>query len=156
MRYKEFKNAVGDWGRKYDYKPIIKINGYSVLLKMTINGKYKPMVRISNIDSYALDTNYLYFNDLANDAKQDLYKIVTELAATKPEEREDKKVKKYKFKHKFLGTPGNDYLTYYTLRNRWLLLCGIETSNFKVEFTIDELKEKFNSNLDEWEIIEVE
>lgn len=157
MRFKEFEEKIEDWGRKYDDKPIIKINGYSVLLKMTINGKYKPMVRISSINSYELDTTYLYFSDLANDEKQDLFKIVTEFAATKPEDREDEKLFYLKntsfFTHDYDGYLNFDNCEFYMLNSR------DETKGHKTKFTleeIEEIKKKFNTTLEDFELIEVD
>ena len=72
------------------------------------------------------------------------------------EVEEDEKVKKYKFRHKYLGGRNSNYLKYDTVGGNWILGHDIKTYDFKGEFTIDELKEKFNSDLDDWEIIKVE
>ena len=158
MRYKEFKKAIEEWGEKYHYEPVVEDRSDYYFIEIAFgNGDYTNTVcTIHKSIRFVIDFNWGLYKNFFENARNDLFKIVTEFAATKPEDREDEKVKKYKFKHKFLGSPGNDYLTYYARRNRWLLLSGIETSDFKVNFTIEELKEKFNSNLDDWEIIEVE
>ena len=156
MRYKEFKEKVEDWGKVYGYKPVVTVDFNYVNIGLEGDVLYDIICEIHKTQRCVIDLNWTPFRNLSENAKGHLFNIVTEFAATKPEDREDEKVKRYKFRHKYLGGRNSNYLKYDTVGGNWILGHDIKTYDFKGEFTIDELKEKFNSNLDDWEIIEVE
>lgn len=155
MRYKEFEEKIKDWGEKYNYKPVIDEDFNYIYMKFDFDDDVicDIVFEIYKSDRFGIYLNWGLYIKLSDDEKRDLFEIVTEFAATKPEDREDKK---YKFRHKYLGGRNSNYLKYDTVGGNWILGHDIKTYDFKGEFTIDELKEKFNSNLDDWEIIEVE
>ena len=91
MKYKEFKKAVEDWGRKYHYKPVIDVA--STYIEIAFEDEYY-MDRICTIHKskrFVVDLNSNLFKSFFDDARNDLFKIVSEFATTKPEEREDEK-----------------------------------------------------------------
>lgn len=91
MRYKEFKEKVEDWGRKYNYKPILE-DGFNYVHIMFKDYDYKGRIcEIHKSERFVIDLDWRLYRDLSEDAKNDLFKIVTELAATKSEDREDEK-----------------------------------------------------------------
>lgn len=92
---------------------------------------------------------------------KELFDLCVEYAKTPIEEREY--VKKYhlylkRTKPKFFDDVGS-YLTFNTYTNTFSLDVGVETAHLTAQFTqkeIDEIKERFNTDLEEFEQIEVE
>ena len=91
MRYKEFKKAVEDWGRKYNYKPVVEGDFNYVYITFKDDSYIDFVCEIHKSERFVIDLNWGTYKALSDDAKNDLFKIVTEFAATKPEEREDEK-----------------------------------------------------------------
>ena len=156
MRYKEFEDKIEDWGEKYGYETEVVFGGFYTNVEVGTDEAYYVAAHISNIFMFDLETRWDYSTKIKNHARGELFDILIEFAKTPLEDRRDEEVKKYKFKHKYLGGSGNNYLIYDAIITCWYIGGGITTPDFKVKFTIEELKEKFNSNLDDWEIIEVE
>ena len=90
MRYKEFKEKVKAWGQKYYYKPIVEIDD-RVVVKIYYVGDYRVVAMIDNKTRLAINTGWLCYRNLQEDAKKDLFKIITEFAATNPADRKDEK-----------------------------------------------------------------
>lgn len=90
MRYKEFKNAVEDWGRKYHYEPVISEDCHNIHMKFDNAINCDIVFEIYKLDKFGIDLNWGLYRTLPDDAKEELFEIVTELAATKPEDREDR------------------------------------------------------------------
>lgn len=87
MRYKEFEEKIEDWGEKYNYSLVIKTNLDYMILENDNNVVCLIHKSKRFVIEYGLNwTSYRKFSD---DAKRELFKIVTEFAATKPEDRED-------------------------------------------------------------------
>lgn len=86
----------------------------------------------------------------------EVIKAAVELAETPPEEREDEK--KYYLRHKFLEYIHCNYLNYdYGVQELNLNDKG-QFDNIQTQFTqkeIDEIKEKYDTTLDDFELIEV-
>lgn len=91
MRYKEFKKAVEVWGRKYNYNPVIDVA--STYIEIAFEDEYymNRICAIHKSERFVLDLNWNLFINLSDNEKRDLFKIVTELAATKPADREEEK-----------------------------------------------------------------
>ena len=87
MRYKEFKEKVEAWGQKYYYKPIVK----GVAIQIYYEGDYRVVATADNKTRLAINTDWFCYRNLQDDAKKELFKIVTEFAATDPADREDEK-----------------------------------------------------------------
>ena len=97
MKYKEFKNAVEDWGKIHGYKPVIDI--YAEWIEIVFEGYGYPdtICEIHKSERSVIDLNWeAYIRNLPENTRNELFKIVTEFAATpiddrEYEEREDKK-----------------------------------------------------------------
>lgn len=111
-----------------------------------------------NLDEkFNIDTDYVAFrNDLTEYEKERVYVLLTKLAETEPQDREEEK--KFYLKHKWLVGYCN-YLNFYIPNNNYKLNDKSSMKDFKTQFTqaeIDEIKERFNTNLDDFEQVPVE
>ena len=90
---------------------------------------------------------------------KELFDLVVEYAKTPIKDREEEK--RYYLKHRYLQssfTNLNDFLSYSASDNKLALSNGINFPKYKTHFTlkeIEEIKEKFNTDLEDFEIIEV-
>lgn len=145
--------------------------GFDVAVKEYNNEK---RIQLFNSDGYTVSkvstecicegiTAFNGFTNLQKDLKKQLFELLVEYSSTPIEEREEKK--KYYLKHKFLRNDhdkyylNDNYLNNYTPKNNWVLKNKATTDNYKTQFTkqeIEEIKQKFNTSLDDFEIIEVE
>ena len=91
MRYKEFKKAIEEWGEKYHYKPVIEVDFNYVNIGLEGDVLYDIICEIHKTQRCVIDLNWTPFRNLSENAKGHLFNIVTEFAATKPEDREDEK-----------------------------------------------------------------
>ena len=112
-----------------------------------------------NLDEkFNIDTDYVAFrNDLTEDEQEKVFVLLTKLAVTDPEDREEEK--KYYLKHKWLYSRDCNYLNFKSDENSYMLSYSYDWYGHKKQFTkaeIDKIKEKFNTNLEDFEIIEVE
>lgn len=101
---------------------------------------------------------YIYSRNLGNNAHR-LFAICMEYAKTPIDERE--KEKKYYLRKKELEfyEATDKYLNFQVEEKFFGLLDESETDNYKTQFTqkeIDDIKERFNTDLEEFEQIEVE
>ena len=107
---------------------------------------------------FDVDVNYWDFeNNLTEDEQEKVFVLLTKLAVTDPEDREEEK--KYYLKHKWISYIGRQYLNLYINENK----CSIDTKcnfdNIKTQFTqgeIDKIKRNLNTSLEDFELIEVE
>lgn len=147
MKTKEFIKKVEELG--YD----IEVSREDVIIKR--DGCIFAM--ISRTSPYTMSTYTAFGVKYADE----LLDLCVEYVKTPIEEREY--VKKYclylkRTKRNFFDDIGN-YLTLNIKNNTFSLDVGVETANLTSEFTqeeIDEIKEKFNTDLEEFEQIEVE
>lgn len=157
MKTKEFIQKVKSLGLdvEYDY------HSYEENLEVVLFNSL--IVNVSNDCEYEFDTNYPDFRKLSKKRKKDLFELLVEYSSTPIDEREEKieereEEKKYYLKHKFL-TNGNAecYLNYTNEYDDWILNDNTMHENYKTQFTkqeIEEIKQKFNTSLDDFEIIE--
>lgn len=106
---------------------------------------------------YEINTRKNVKFDLKN--KEGLFDLITEYAKTPIEEREESK--KYYLKHKWMGHEKLKYLELDTQNDEWYLGHKYDTIfvTAKNEFTqkeIEEIKEKYNTDLSDFEMIEVD
>ena len=89
-----------------------------------------------------------------------LFILMFQYAVTQIEDREEKK--KYYLRHKWVKTIGSDsktFLNYHEEEDKFYLYTADQTSFVKTEFTekeIKEIKEKFDTDLKDFELAEVE
>lgn len=153
MKYKEFKDKINKIA-----------NDYNLNLEVTrdMNNIYVKVgdllcATVSTVKRFfmSIDPGALYFNV---EARQEIFEALYELSKTPIEGRQD--VKKYYLKHRFLGSgDGNQFLNHELRENIWFLSKEDYFGNYQTQFTqeeIDEIKEKYHTTLDDFEIIEVE
>ena len=88
MRYKEFKEKVGGWGRKHGYVTKVVIRESWTYIKVESNGMRYFIADISNENRCAIDTDWIHFNKIGEHARAELFDIIVEFAKTPPENRE--------------------------------------------------------------------
>ena len=93
MRYKELKEETENWGKIYDYKAVVEVDHNYIYIEIMFEGDGYPdtVCEIHKSKGSIIDLDWPTYKSLPEDARNDLFKIVTEFAATKPEDREDKK-----------------------------------------------------------------
>ena len=91
MRYKEFKEQIENWGRKYNYETEVEIKCIYVYVKTKFGMLFKRISRIRTDSTWALDTDWSSFTDIKEDARVELLSIILQLAKTPIEERKDEK-----------------------------------------------------------------
>lgn len=111
--------------------------------------------KINFIDIDKESANSIRFSvDFSLKSDIEMFEACLELAKTPIEEREEKK---YLLKHKFLETPGINYLN--KIDDYCFLGDRNNNNECRTHFTIqeiEEIKKKYNTTLDDFEIIEVE
>ena len=157
MKYKEFKAEFENWGEKYGYETEVEIKCTYVYVKTKFGMLFKRVARIRTDSTWALDTDWSSFTDIKEDARVELLSIILKLAKTPPKDREDEKLFYLKntsfFTHDYDGYLNFDNCEFYMLNSR------DETKGHKTKFTleeIEEIKKKFNTTLEDFELIEVE
>lgn len=110
---------------------------------------------IKNFPYHMSITNY--FGEMAENLRVLLLDTMYEYARTPIDERENKK--KYQLKHRWLDFSKKGYvLGYNSTLDEYLIVTKFFSKRFKTEFTekeIDEIKKRFNTTLDGFEMIEV-
>ena len=124
---------------------------------ITISANNQVLVKIWTNCQYAISTvsdghsNYLYGYDV-----QELYKLCFEYTSTPVEDREEEK--KYYLKHKWMRRGDFNFL-YFDKDFKIYGLTSIRFKEAKTEYTekeIEEIKEKFDTDLSDFELVEVE
>lgn len=106
---------------------------------------------------FNINTAFDAFDMVEKDKKEKLIHLIVEYARTPVEERKEEK--KYYLKHKWLSDSGRRYLNLYIDKNEYEINTDSNLAEFKTQFTqaeIDEIKRKFNTSLEDFEIVEVE
>lgn len=105
-------------------------------------------------------SNYYYaYDKLCNEDKEKLFELLVEYARTPIDEREEEK--KYYLKHKWLRCLGGCALLHESTKFHTFVLMGgfgEVPKDYKMKFTqkeIDEIKEKYNTDLSDFEMVEV-
>ena len=71
--------------------PLVEIGSKTITIKTFYCGDYRVVAMIDNGDKLAINTGWYCYQRLQDDAKRELFKIVTEFAKTPPADREDEK-----------------------------------------------------------------
>ena len=125
---------------------------------VVINCCGEIVAKVSLKRKFEVDTNFWTFSDnLIECEKEKVFVLLTKLAETDPQDREEEK--KYYLKHKWLYSRDCNYLNFKSDENSYMLSYSYDWYGHKKQFTkaeIDKIKEKFNTNLEDFEIIEVE
>ena len=160
MKYSELKKAVEDWCKKWNLEALIKENNYwTVIRSRRRDSQLNIVAMIYNKKPYVLNLSYSGNMDLEHEIINELSKIVTKFANTMPADREDKE-KIYRLKHKYMCMFGDPvYLIEHFETD--LFTVDVDDSQYcgNREFTleeIEEIKKKFDTDLKDFELIEVE
>lgn len=116
---------------------------------------------VSSKDEYVINTCNNNFMGLPIEDRKILFDLIYEYIRTPVEEREEEKKYYLRHKPKFYDNENEegDYLNYAIYLGSYFLDTNIGGFNVKTSFTqkeIDEIKERFNTDLSDFEIIEVE
>ena len=82
MTYKEFKNAIKDWGKVYGYKPVIKIESDCIWVELEDKNCMGTVCLINKSKRFVVDLMWETYSNLSENVKWHLFDIVTEFAAT--------------------------------------------------------------------------
>lgn len=125
---------------------------------VVINCCGEIVAKVSLKRKFEVDTNFWTFSDnLIECEKEKVFVLLTKLAETDPQDREEEK--KYYLKHRWISCNCFCHLNLYTNENKYIIESDSDIDGFKTQFTqaeIDKIKEKFNTTLEDFELIEVE
>ena len=148
MKTKEFIKRVEELGYLVD-------DGYGNW--QIWNAKSPIIATVSKIDLFRFSTDFVGWCNIPDEDKSKLLDIIIEFAKTPIEDREEEK--RYYLRHKWIR---KDYDFNYLCFDEDFKLYTLSTCNskeWKIEFTeeeVEELKEKFNTDLSDFELVEVE
>lgn len=153
MKTKEFIEKVKELGFEVMVK---KYNGEKCIQLVDIDGC--TVSKASTECIYEGITAYNGFTVLPKDLKKQLFNLLVEYSSTPIEEREEEK--KHYLKHKFFK---DSFCRRYLFLNKhtqeYNIGSNYEYGSYQTKFTqkeIDEIKKKFGTDLDDFEMIEVE
>ena len=152
MKTKEFIKAVEALGLTVDVddEEIVVNVGYYEYTVSVINRK----------ERYTISNTYLGWRELDGLQKSYLFELINDYASTPVDEREEEK--KFLIQHKYLVSknmfPVN--IVWHRLKDVYRLInCKVDNHIYQAQFTraeIEEIKEKYNTDLNDFEIVEVE
>ena len=102
-------------------------------------------------------TDYPGWDKLCDKDRKELYNLVIKYASTPIKDREEEK--KFYLRHRWLKPIYKNYLNYCMTTKDYWLDCKNEEIYVQTQFTekeIDEIKEEFNTDFKDFELIEVE
>ena len=153
MKTKEFLKRVKELGFEVEYE----LGEKGELVEFRIGDDEEDFVFIWPKFTFAISTIEYGFVDLKDPLPlEELYKLCFEYASTPVKDREEEK--KFYLKHRWLESVGNRYLIWDPGDNCYYLDDSAEYYSGKMEFTlneIEEIKEKFDTDLKDFELVEV-
>lgn len=147
MLTKDFIKEVQELGLKTSEK----LNVISIY-----DGDFQVFCVYKNV-LFSVNTAYAAFYDLSEELKEKLYSLIHKYISTPLDEREEPQ--KYYLKFKLRTNYSGDYLNLNTTFDWFEISTKSNSDKFKTQFTkaeIDEIKERFNTSLDDFEQIRVE
>ena len=133
MKTKEFIKRVEEFGLKVRGRT--SASGRKYLL-FYIPSNCNPVVEVCVNHEYSFNTNWCGFNEMSDEEREKLFKLIVKYASTPPEEREEEK--KYYIKHKYLAN-GWNYLNYIEEIEAWRITWKQESDLSLTQFTLAEL-----------------
>ena len=151
IKIKEFTKKINELGFK------VKIDDEDI--KVLANPAcYGVIAVVSNTCEKVMDVNLFAYRNLDEDIKSKVFDLVTELARTPIEDREEEK--KFYLKHRYFKHWDDvQYLTFDYIHKCAYLRCKLSMCQAMQQFTlkeIEEIKKKFNMDFKDFEMIEVE
>lgn len=160
MRYSEFKKAVEDWGKGWGIETVVVVDEFAVSVYVKRGNEDLAVVAIiSNTKPYIFDFYQIRTMELRRTMRKPLLEIILKFACTMLADRTDKE-KIYRLKHKYMCMFGDPvYLIEHFATD--LFTVDVDDSQYcgNREFTleeIEEIKKKFDTDLKDFELIEVE
>ena len=153
MRTKEFIKRVKELGFEVEYG----LGEKGELVEFRIGDDEEDFVVIWPKFTFAISTIEYGFVDLKDPLPlEELYKLCFEYASTPVKDREEEK--KFYLRHKWLNLDTDNYLHLDVDDGSCMLNDDEEFSFTKIELTkkeIEEIKEKFDTDLADFELVEV-
>ena len=91
MKYSEFKERIEVWGQKHGYVIRVIIGNFNTDIKVESDGAFYFNTYISNEHRFVLNTDWIYFKEIEENARGEFFSIIFQLATTPIEGREDEK-----------------------------------------------------------------
>lgn len=118
-----------------------------------------PLAFVDRYYPYQINSSFMELNTLNNTAKKELFKLLTDYASTPIEERQEDK--KFYLRHRWFKCTNGDsrYFQIYESDGTPWLNAMYTVKGYKKQFTlkeIEEIKKKFDTDLADFEIVEVE
>lgn len=145
MKTKEFIKKVEALG--------FEVNNWGDVIRIFENDWFVAMVTTN--DMYLLNTDFSSYYSLDEEIKKELFDLISEYVKTPIDEREEPK--KYYLRHKWVST--ETYVNYLIKIKSYVLSNDYQDESVQTRFSmneIEEIKEKFNTDLSDFEMIEVE
>ncbi len=152
MKIEEFKEEIDSIGFYNDKDLRVEESQFEYVIK---DGSIF-LATVSKLTTYLIDENYVGFMELTEGLRRDLLDAMYKFASTPLDEREDEK--KYYLKHRFLENGNCRYLNYDKEFQELYLNDRAQFGEIQTQFTqkeIDEIKERYDTTLDDFEQIEV-
>lgn len=153
MKTKEFKKAIKDISIENN----IDLKVTEDIYDFCIESETRILATVNKSIYCFIDTKYQGFLDMEKKPRQALFETICEFANTPPEERYDEK--RYYLKHKFLyKSTETGYINLDIINGYMILADKNEELSTRTKFTqeeIDGMKKAYNTDLKDFEIIEV-
>lgn len=144
MKTKEFIASVQNMGFKI-------AQGVSLIsVKSELN---ETLAYVDEEYTESMSTVYRNFVRLADEEKENLFKVIVEYASTPLEERKEEK--QYYIKHKYVRKH-NAYLNYNNDFQEWIFHSKSDTANRKTKFTLTELPMWVHEMLEQGHLVKEE
>lgn len=146
MKTKEFIKKVEALG--------FEVSNWGDVIRIFENDWFVAMV-VTN-DMYLLNTDFSSYYSLDEEIKKELFDLISEYVKTPIDEREEPR--KYYLRYKWINADYN-YLNYDRRIDVFSIDRILNFNWIKGKFTleeIDEIKEKYDTKLEDFEIVEVE
>ena len=124
---------------------------------LVIDGDHRLVAYVKNNDKCQFSTAFASFDNLLEPIQRKLIELIGMYASTPPDKREEPQ--KFYMKFKLPTNYSDDFLNLNTTFDWFEISTKSNLDKFQTQFTqkeIDEIKERFNTNLDDFEQIPVE
>lgn len=149
MKTKEFIKRVEELG----YYVMDGVKNYYI---RSFDGEL--IASINKLITFQIRTEYDGWDEISSEIKKGLFDIISKYASTPPDEREEEK--KFYLRHRWFKPHSiyKNYLNHWIGHDDYWLDYKNESKEIKTKFTlkeIDEIKEKFNTDLKDFKRSEV-
>lgn len=151
MRTKEFIKRVEELGFEV-------VDGFFAI-HVSTNG-INSVANVNKEKEFSLQTCTGVFKELKKEKRKQLLELCVEYASTPIEDREEEK--RFLVQHKFLVSVGSNpvnLVKYKNKNNYRVIRCLLDNQFYQARFTlkeVEEIKKKFDTDLKDFELVEVE